>query len=190
MKNIWFLLIGLMLFAAFFISSIVRESPLLLYIASAIPMFVVPFLPDIKTNQLLRPDRRGVEIVKLADGTGAAEWLVVSFKPGTVHWNRKLLLIPFQNAPTVRTIHTDEFTAALTVLKHDLRLRKGKRDTIGVRLALLAERTAGLPYTVHEVNRLIIPMADIEELTAPASVPAVRAGKVELQSVNSRPPAV
>lgn len=181
MKNKWIVLLGLAVFAAFFISSIVWESPLLLYIASAIPIFIVPFLPDLKTSQKLDPGRRGVEIVKLAGGSGEPEWLVVSFQPGTVYWNRKTLIIPYENAPTVRMVHADDYTAALTVLQYDLR-RKRKNGRIGVSLANLSERTAPMPFTIHEVNRLIIPLTDLDVTYKPASSSAVASPNVELQA--------
>ncbi|MEF3302822.1 hypothetical protein [Paenibacillus sp. GYB003] len=182
MKNKWILLIGLLAFCAFFISSIVRESPLLLYIASSIPIFIVPFLPDLKTSQRLHPQRKGVDIVKFGGSAGKPDWLVVSFKPGTVYWTRKkTLVISYEDAPFVETVPTDDYTAALTVLKYDLRVRP-KSGRISVSLANLSERVAGLPYTVNEVNRLVIPLGDATELE-PANPPAsVASRSVELQA--------
>lgn len=159
MKRVAVLLIGLTAFAAFLGSSIVYESPLLLYIASAIPVFVVPFLPDIRRSQLLRPNRRGVEIVRLLDG--GPGWLVVTFPRGTIDWRCKTLFVPFRNVPTVETVRRDDDTALLTVLRHDLRLHRLRSGRIGIYLPNLSARTANLDFTVHEVNRLMIPLADI-----------------------------
>lgn len=181
MKNKWLLLFSLIVFALFFISSIVRESPLLLYIASAIPIFVVFFIPDIKTSQRLKPNRNGVEIVKLIGGSGEPEWLIVTFKPGTIDWNRRQLSIPFRRAPAVESLPVDDYTAVLTVLPHDLRVRPGS-GRVGVSLANLSERTVGLPFTVHEVNRLVLTLADFTE-APPATSPApVASRSVELQA--------
>jgi hypothetical protein len=170
MKRVAVLLIGLTAFAAFLGFSIVYESPLLLYIASAIPVFVVPFLPDIRRSQLLRPNRRGVEIVRLIGGGGPG-WLVVTFPRGTIDWRCKTLFVPFRNVPTVETVSRDDDTALLTVLRHDLRLNRLKSGRIGVCLPNLSARTANLDFTVHEVNRLIIPLADIPMRTRTSPAP-------------------
>ncbi|RKN82079.1 hypothetical protein [Paenibacillus ginsengarvi] len=181
MKNIWLVLFGLLVFGAFFISSILRESPLLLYIASVIPIFIVPFLPDLRTNQRLRQKRGGVSVVKLSGNSGKPEWLIVTFKPGTVYWNRKSLIISYEHAPSVESVPTDDYTAALTVLKYDLRTRKNS-ERVRISLPNLSERIVGMPFTVHEVNRLIIPLGDTVELE-PANVPAAVASRgIELQA--------
>lgn len=182
MKNIWLSALGIIVFAAFFISSIVRESPLLLYIASAIPIVVVPFLPDFKTSQRLRPKRKGVDIVQVTGKSGEPEWLVVSFKPGTVYWNRKRLVISYKTAPTVQSVATDDFTAALTVLAYDVHARK-KAGRIAVSIPNLSERTAGMPFTVNEVNRLIIALADFSDSESVSNAPApVAARNMELHA--------
>lgn len=184
MNSKGYLLAGLIIFAAFFGSSIFFESPLLLYIASAIPIFIVPFLPDIRTSQRLKPEQKGVEIVKLISGDGGPEWLVVSFRPGTVNWSRRTLIVPFEQAPTVESVPTDDYTAALTVLQYDLRVRKGRHGRFGILLSNLSERTAGMPFTVNEVNRLLIPLNDIAE-SMPVPMPssaAVTSHSVELQA--------
>lgn len=181
MKNKWSLLLALLVFCAFFISSILLESPLLLYIASAIPIIIVPLLPDIKTKQRLRPQRKGVDIVKLNGDSGKPEWLIVSFKPGTVLWNRKTLIISYAEARTVQTVPADEYTAALTVLQYDMRIRE-KSQRIGISLPNLMQRIAAMPFTVHEVNRLVIPLVDVSFSDA-AKLPASVASRgVELQA--------
>jgi hypothetical protein len=159
------LALGLVLFLALLGASIWKQSPILLYIASAIPIFIVPFLPDIRTAQKLHPSRQSVQIVKLTDAAGEeAEWFVVSFNPGTIYWNKKWLVIPTEGMNRVNEIHTDDYTASLTVLKYDLRTRKNHSGKISVYLPNLIERTKGLNYTVEDVNRLMIRMDDLEEL--------------------------
>lgn len=182
-KRYLFLFSGILLFIALLVSSVLAESPLLLYLASAVPMFIVPFLPDIPKNQQLQPDRQGVEIVKLAAAGDEPEWLVVSFAPGTVQWDKKVLLVPVKEAPIVTQLPQADYTASLTVLAYDLHKRKSKRGQIGIYLPNLIERTAGLPYTIQEVNRLMIRMEDIENLLTPKSVSSVRQSRgVELQA--------
>ncbi|GAA3402765.1 hypothetical protein ACFFNY_05075 [Paenibacillus hodogayensis] len=181
MKNKWLLALGIVVFGAFFIASIVQESPMLLYIASAIPIFIVPFLPDFKTNQRLRSQRKGVNIVKLTGKTGEPEWLVVSFKPGTVYWNRKKLIISYKEAPTVQTVDADDYTAALTVLNYDMSIRR-KPGRIDVSLPNLSQRITGMPFTVHEVNRLVIALADFTESEPTNAPPPVASRNVELHA--------
>ncbi|MDF2669148.1 MAG: hypothetical protein K0R67_1454, partial [Paenibacillus sp.] len=89
------LIVSLVIFAVLFGASVLRESPVLLYIASAIPIFIVPFLPDIPTSQKLHSGKQSTEIIKRSDPSGEeAEWLVVTFQPGTIQWNRRWLIVP------------------------------------------------------------------------------------------------
>src|SRR5690606_5306382 len=122
------LLISLTLFVILFGASVWLQSPILLYIASAIPIFIVPFLPDIPTSQRLQPGKQSVQVLKRTDPAGEeAEWLVVSFQPGTIQWNRKWLVIPTKgghvdmNSQAPNGGHDSEYTASLTVLKYDLK---------------------------------------------------------------------
>lgn len=173
------LAIGLILFLALFGASIWKQSPVLLYVASAIPIFIVPFLPDIRSSQKLHPSKQSVQIVKLADTAGEeAEWLVVSFNPGTVYWNKKWLVIPTQGMSRVDEIYTDDYTASLTVLKYDLRTKKNRSGHISIYLPNLIERTANLRYTVDEVNRLVIRMDDLDDLMPLPTVAPVAAHSV------------
>lgn len=167
------LALGLLLFFVLFGTSVWKQSPILLYIASAIPIFIVPFLPDIRTAQKLQPSKQSVQIVKLTDASGEdAEWLVVSFNPGTIYWNKKWLVIPTEGMNPVNEIHTDDYTASLTVLKYDLRTRKNHAGKISIYLPNLIQRTNGLSYTVEDVNRLMIRMEDLQELMPlPAPTP-------------------
>ncbi len=178
------LILSLILFAIMFGASVWQESPILLYIASAIPIFIVPFLPDIPTSQKLSTGKQSVEIIKRADASGEeAEWLVVSFQPGTIQWNRKWLVIPTEGVSVGSPNHTDDYTASLTVLKYDLKDRKNRNGTISINLPNLIQRMSGLSFTVEEANRLMIRMEDLETVVAlPIPVTSVPTRSVEIQA--------
>lgn len=173
------LALGLLLFIGLFGASIWKQSPVLLYIASALPIFVVPFLPDIRTSQKLNSNKQSAQTVKLTDASGEeADWLVITFQPGTVYWNKKWLVIPTQGVTSVSEIHTDDYTVSLPVLKYDLRTKKKRNGQISIYLPNLLERTQSLSFTVDEVSRLMIRMDDLEDLlprpsSAPVAAPAV-----------------
>ncbi|WP_127585201.1 hypothetical protein [Paenibacillus koleovorans] len=177
---------SLLVFLALFGASVWQESPMLLYIASALPIFIVPLLPDLRTTQRLSEHNHSTQIVKLTDGEGAqSEWLVVNIKPDTIYWNKKWLIIPTADAKPVDQGHTDDYTVSLTVLKYDIRAKRSRSGKIAVNLPNLQQRMAGLSFTTDEVNRLMIRMEDVQEwiaTPAPAAIPALSSNSsVEVQ---------
>lgn len=185
MKNKWLFWLSLIAFIAFFVSSIVWESPLLLYIASALPILVVFAMPDFGKGQRLLAGR-DAEIVKLAGGSGQPEWLIVSFKPGTICWGCRTLTIPYEKAPVVEGVLLDASIVALTVLPHDLYARP-RRGHVRLRLAQLAERTNGMPFAVQDINRFVLTLADFAE--APAAAASIPAPVASLASASVPVPA-
>jgi hypothetical protein len=181
MRSRWLLWTSIVIFITFFVGSIWKQSPLLLYIASAMPIFVVLFMPDIRGVQKLKLHQKGVDIVKLAGAAGEPEWLVVSFRPGTIYWHRKTLHIPLESVETVQTVNSDEYTAALTVLSYDVLPRK-KSGYIRIALGHLAARTAGMPFTVNEVNRLLIPLVDVAQADTTEAPTAVASQQMKLHA--------
>jgi hypothetical protein len=175
------LIVSLVIFAVLFGASVLRESPVLLYIASAIPIFIVPFLPDIPTSQKLHSGKQSTEIIKRSDPSGEeAEWLVVTFQPGTIQWNRRWLIVPTEGISTNNQNYNDDYTASVTVLKYDLKTRKSRNGTISIKLSNLSQRITGLSYTVNEVNRLMIRMEDLQSIV---ELPVVAATAVPARSV-------
>lgn len=172
MKNYTIAMTGMAAFFVIFGLSIFFESPALLYIASLIPIFVVPFLPDIRSNQYIKPGKnsRTFEVIQVCGNQESpTDTLVLFFPPDAIYWNRKILYISIDDIPRVSHLPNDDLTVTLTILKHDLRFNRKKKNQIGIYLPNLIERTRNLPYTIREVNRLIIRMEDIREQFMPAN---------------------
>src|SRR5690348_1670027 len=100
-KNIFAFLTAFVLFIVLLGLAVAYQSSRFLYAASAVPVLIVPFLPDIRTKQYLKPGKRGypVNIFKTA-GEADAELLVIEFKPGAVRWNKHLLYFQAEDVPT------------------------------------------------------------------------------------------
>lgn len=243
--SIFGLILTVLLFVIFILLAIKFESTDYLYIASMIPIIIVPFLPDIKTNQYLNPSkhRNKVQLIKVqqvqeqkfigemcqvqelyqeqeqqqsechgleqglghgqeqelgqnreldqsqdqaldqsqrqgrvldqnpeleqAIGQGSSGRLVISFEPSHIDWQRETLYIKLDGAVTHASLPPGPHTISMAVLKFDLKVHPRKKNWIGISLKNIRQRTAQLPYTTNEINRLIIQMQDIEELLQP-----------------------
>jgi hypothetical protein len=167
-KNHMIFYSGLLLFLITFGLSVLFQSAILLYIASAMPMLVVPFLPDLQSSQFLKT-RRNVEIVRLNEGDPASETLVITFEPERIYWNRKYLYISLDKVESVSQLQSKEHTVAMTVLRHDLKFQH-KKNRIGIYLPNLIERLGAMPYTPNEVNRLVLRMDDVRDAIMPETM--------------------
>jgi hypothetical protein len=167
-KNLIIFCSGLLLFLITFGMSVLFQSAILLYIASAMPMLVVPFLPDINSYQVLRSQRH-VEIVRLNEGDPSSETLVITFDPARLYWNKKYVYIPLDKIEPVAELQSREYTVAMTVLRHDLSFQH-KKNRIGIYLPNLIERLKSMPYTPNEVNRLILRMDDVRDAIMPETM--------------------
>jgi hypothetical protein len=167
MKNIYGLILSLLLFVIFILLAIVYQSTDYLYMATVLPLVIVPFLPDIKSNQYVKPAKQGnrVQLIKV-QGTEPSphDLLVIAFDPGYLQWNSRTLYFNLDDALLYDSLKSDGFTASITVLNFDLRLHKRKKGWIGVSLKNLAERTTQLSYTTDEINRIVIQMQDLNVL--------------------------
>ncbi|MDR6553761.1 hypothetical protein [Paenibacillus qinlingensis] len=169
------LIATLLLFLTFIVLSIKSESTTYLYIASVCPLLVVPFLPDIRSNQYIKANGPVRLITMESKDSGDSDFLVILFEPGYIKWNGGKLF--FNLADNMKDVYVkpDPLAATLTVLKFDLLTHRRKKNWIGISLAQLQQRTEQLSYTTNEVNRLIIRISDIQELqqtniNQPASV--------------------
>lgn len=162
----WGLLATLLLFLTFIVLSLSYQSTIYLYIASVCPLLVVPFLPDIRSNQYIKPKADGaVRLITMENKeTGESEFLVILFNPGYIKWNGGNLFFNLSDNMKDVYIKPDPYAATLTVLKFDLLKHRRKKNWIGISLAQLQQRTEQLSYTTNEVNRLLIRISDIEEL--------------------------
>jgi hypothetical protein len=165
-KNRIYLLLSVSIFILLIGLAVYMESAYLLYAASAVPLVIVPFLPDIRTSQYVKAGKNGkkeVTIVKSTGGNGQGH-VILSFPPGFIAWHKHRLYFRIDDIePMASHETTDNITASMSVLKFDLMPHPRKKGWIGIQLANLAERTKGLSYTTAEVNRLIMNAADIEE---------------------------
>ncbi|MEI7028115.1 hypothetical protein [Paenibacillus sp. y28] len=164
--------IGILVFLAIFAASWVFESPILLYIASAIPMIVVPFIPDLPKNQTIRHRRsKHISLVKVRTDEQSPESVVITFKPGAIRWDARSLVLDLEELndaiPVVQHIPEQKHAAVLTVLQHDLRITGKKNRQVAIYLPNLHDRCQSLSYELESVNRLILRMEDVYMLISP-----------------------
>lgn len=173
-KSIYYLLGGLVLFAALIGLAIWVQSAYLLYAASAVPMLLVPLLPDFRSSQWIKASAKdgSVQIFKLATVPDApANHLILQMQPGTINWKRKTLYINMHNAPTVAKQFFSPDAASVPVLSFDLITNKRKPDIVGIRLDHVAERTSSFSFTTDEITRFVIKLDDLNSVTALQHLP-------------------
>lgn len=160
------LLATLLLFLTFIVLSLMFQSTTYLYIASVCPLLVVPFLPDIRSNQYIKPKANGgVRLISMENKDGGdSDFLVILFEPGYIKWNGGMLYFNLTDKMKDVYVKPDPFAATLTVLKYDLFTHRRKKNWVGISLSQLQQRTEQLSYTTNEVNRLIIRISDMQEL--------------------------
>jgi hypothetical protein len=160
------LIATLLLFLIFIVLSLKFQSTTYLYIASVCPLLVVPFLPDIRSNQYIKPKANGaVRLISMEDKDGGeSDFIVILFDPGYVKWNGGKIYFNLADKMKDVYVKPDPYAATLTVLKYDLLTHRRKKNWVGISLSQLAERTEQLSYTTNEVNRLIIRLSDIQDL--------------------------
>lgn len=164
---------GLILFAGLIAAAIVLQSAYLLYAATGIPILLVPFLPDFKTSQTLKPGKDGSRIRVYRTGSTEGDgFVIIEAEPGAIPWNKSRLYFPVSGLPTASGFAYYPDTASVPVLAHDLVRHRRKKDVFGIELAHLANRFRTLSFTPDEVTRLIIRTEDLTQPTGPsASIP-------------------
>ncbi|WP_438444577.1 hypothetical protein [Gorillibacterium sp. sgz5001074] len=164
-KNGLAVMVGLIIFVLLIGLAILLQSAYLLYAATAVPILLVPFLPDWSSTQTLRPGRRTskVRLYRTAQEEGEG-FLVIEADPGAIQWNKRKLLFSLEGVP----VHTGDplpaSSAALTVLLYDLSKHGRKKSRFAIELAHLKDRVSSLSYTTDEVTRLVIRMEDLSTL--------------------------
>ncbi|MGG1556114.1 hypothetical protein [Paenibacillus ferrarius] len=161
------LLASFLLFVIFIVLSLVYQSTIYLYIASALPIAIVPFLPDIRTDHFVKANRTDgkVRLIAMENKNGSdTDFLVLLVEPGYLRWNRGRLYFNLADVMQDVYIKPDPMAATITVLKYDLQLHHRKKNWIGISLPQLAQRTEQLSYTTNEINRLLISVSDLQEL--------------------------
>lgn len=153
------------LFLTFIVLSLVFQSTTYLYIASVGPLLIVPFIPDIRSGQYIKPNQAkgSVRLITMENKSGS-DFLVILFEQGFVKWDRKQLYFNLDDVMKDVYIKPDPFAATMTVLKYDLSLHRSKKGWVGISLPQLQQRISQLSYTTNEINRIVIQTSDVHEL--------------------------
>lgn len=155
------------LFLTFIVLSLVFQSTTYLYIASVGPLLIVPFIPDIRSGQYIKPNQAkgAVRLITMENkDKSGSDFLVILFEQGFVKWDRKQLYFNLDDVMKDVYIKPDPFAATMTVLKYDLSLDRSKKGWVGISLPQLQQRISQLSYTTNEINRIVIQMSDVHEL--------------------------
>ncbi|MEW9699821.1 hypothetical protein [Paenibacillus sp. SI8] len=161
------LLLSLLLFVTFIVLSLTFKSTTYLYIASIGPLLIVPFLPDIRSSQFIKPNQAkgAVRLITMESQDSAeSNLLVILFEPGYVKWSRSKLFFNLDDIMKDVYVKPDPFAATMTVLRYDLNRHSRKKNWVGISLVNLGQRMEQLSYTTNEINRLVIRMSDLHEL--------------------------
>jgi hypothetical protein len=166
---------SIIVFALLLGLSVYFESTKLIFVASAFPILIVAFLPDIKTSQYIRLSKSGQDVT-ITRTPAESGLIVISFSNRSLSWKKRTLYFHIEdirNAPIVQAA-PEEAAASIPVLKFDLLTHSRRKAWIGIQLNNLAERTEGMSFTTDEVNRLVLQLSDVEQLM-PLSAPAAAA---------------
>jgi hypothetical protein len=166
-RSTYGLIISVLLFLIFIVLAIKLESTAYLYLASVLPLVIVPFLPDIRSSQYIRTDKpnQPVRLIKLRssdESTGAL--FVIAFAPGYVNWHKNQLYFNFEDAVTYAALLPEDDIVTMSVLKYDLKRHPRKKNWVGISLPQLKQRMKQLSYTTKEINRIVIQMKDLNEV--------------------------
>ncbi|WP_135553007.1 hypothetical protein [Paenibacillus cymbidii] len=178
-RNLLIALGGLLLFGLLLVIAWYVQSAYFIYAASAVPIFIVPFLPDLRSRQTLRVSAKDDSVrmfVMDPEGQTKPEFLVIRFIPGVINWHKGIVYFTLNELPTETLPSYRPEGAPVSVLKHDLIAPRRKTNRYGIRLQQIVERTAGLSFTTKEIDRFVIRIADLQELreavTFQAATPA------------------
>lgn len=159
----------IILFAALLGLAALFQSEMLIYAASAIPILIVLFLPDIKKYQYIRTTKNSKNLAIYKQENGEESLIIIAFQPGFLRWKSRKLFFHLNDisedsnrAASVLQGHGGT-VASIPVLSFDLSAHKRKTGWISIDLSQLEQRTTNLSYTTDEINRLVIRMKDLEE---------------------------
>lgn len=163
---------GVIVFLLLIALAIVFESAYTLYVASILPIIVVPFIPDIPANQWLTTSNKksGFRIYRTTPNAGDLSGLVViECNKGAIRWKRNKLYFSMEGLPVE---HLDESSRATTlpVLAYDLLPHRRRKNSYGINLQYLCQRMATLAIEPNQVTRLIIRMEDLQHFQQTKSV--------------------
>lgn len=156
--------LGLLLFVAAIIAAIMLKSSKLIYVASVLPLFIVPFLPDMKFSQYLKANpTKGMTIVRLSGSVPSdSDLVVISFNSGQIRWGKKKLYFSLADIPNVDRLPAQDNTISFPILNYDLDRHPRRSGWVGIRLDQIRHRAKSLPFSLKEVNRIVIRMIDLQ----------------------------
>lgn len=162
-KNGIAVVLGLLIFALLIAAAIMLQNAYLLYAATAVPILLVPFVPDIPASQTLKPGRISDPVRLYRTSVQAGEgFLIIEAAPGAIRWNKRRLYFPVDGLMVVPD-NGSTSAAGLPVLQYDLIRHGRKKNLYGIELAHLKDRIRTLSYTTDEVTRLVIRMEDLPQ---------------------------
>ncbi|WP_442601645.1 hypothetical protein [Paenibacillus sp. KN14-4R] len=166
-KNYIWLYVSIIAFIILCALAFVFQSIYFIYAASAVPIIIVLFMPDMNGVQWISPSKskNRLLIYKVqASDPSDSDMLIISFQPGYVNWNKRYLYFSLDKIPTLPQVQVEDFTTNLAVLSSDLHMHKSKQGFVGISVPNLIERSKPMPYTTNEVNRMTIRMADLHHV--------------------------
>src|SRR4051812_32662480 len=85
--------IGIIIIAICLSLAYVLQSAYLLYAASIVPFFILPFLPDLATDQKIIPMKKdkSIQVYGVTASDQTPSYVVIEFKPGRIQWSKKTL---------------------------------------------------------------------------------------------------
>lgn len=158
---------GIVVFGAVLAAAWHLQSWVLLYIASALPVILVPLMPDIPRKQVIRRTggKEQYAIRRQSGGHDDAGVLHIGFRPGSVNWNKTWLCVPLElirNAEPYAGAAEEAVT--LPVSAGDCRVTGGRRPMLRISLPSLSARAQALNYKTREVERLTLRLDELPQL--------------------------
>lgn len=171
-RNLLIAVAGVIVFVLLIVLAIREQSAYLLYAASAMPVVIVPFLPDLQTHQTIKVSTKDdrVRMFRLPANTyDKPEFVVIRFAPGVIKWHKSIVYFHLDEIPQQPLPAYKPEGASVSVLRHDLIAKRNKPNRYGIRLPQLAQRVSGFSFTTREIDRFVIRIADLQELRESAT---------------------
>jgi hypothetical protein len=158
--------IGILCIIICLVLAFVMQSANLLFAASVLPLIILPFLPDLRSNQKIDPSskNKSVQVYGITSDNNQPNYVVIEFKPGKVHWSKQVLYFSADHVAIAPTASLKQNAIALPIHKHDLMIKKGKYRWVGIKLKHMVERSNSHSLKLNQVNRLVINIQDIKDI--------------------------
>ncbi|QGQ98108.1 hypothetical protein EHS13_26080 [Paenibacillus psychroresistens] len=166
-----FFAIGLLGIVICLVLAYVLQSAYLLFAACVLPLLILPYMPDIRTNQEINPlsKNKSIQVYGITSGENQASYVVIEFKPGRIIWSKHALYFSADHVAMAPTSSLKSNAIALPIYKSDLIIKKGKHRWVGIKLKGMTERSSKFSFKLKQVNRLVVSIQDIKELFKEAS---------------------